>query len=50
MGLKLVKNERTNKIILYILLALITTFAAVIISMIINYYISIEGIEGTNGG
>lgn len=49
MRLKLVKNERTNKIILYSL-ALIIAFAVVIISINIYYYIAIEGIEGTDGG
>ncbi len=47
--LRLVKNERTNKIIL-IFLALIIVFVVVIISINIYYDITIEGIEGTNGG
>ncbi|MFX0076321.1 MAG: hypothetical protein ACFE96_12825 [Candidatus Hermodarchaeota archaeon] len=42
MPLKLVRDERVNKIILYIVLIALLITCAFLIVMIINYYISLQ--------
>jgi len=46
MPLKLFENDRTNKIILYIILIALITASAIIVSMVIIYLVSLEETGG----
>jgi len=46
MPLKLFENKRTNKIILYIILIALIATSAILISMIVMYYVSLEETGG----
>ncbi len=46
MKLKLFENDRTNKIILFIILIALITVSAIIISMVILYLVSLEDTGG----
>jgi len=42
MSLKLFKNERTNKIILFIILIALITVSAILVSIVVTYLVSLE--------
>jgi hypothetical protein len=42
MPLKLFENERTNKIILYIILTALITTSAILVSILVIYLVSLE--------
>ncbi|NVM18532.1 MAG: hypothetical protein HWN80_12520 [Candidatus Lokiarchaeota archaeon] len=46
MPIRLLKNERTNKILLYIILIALIITSAILISMILYHYISLEDTGG----
>jgi len=46
MTLKLFENERTNKIILYIILIALITISAILVSILVIYFISLEETGG----
>ena len=46
MPLKLFENDRTNKIILYIILIALITASVIIVSMVILYLVSLEETGG----
>ena len=46
MSLKLFKNDRTNKIVLYIILIALITISAIVVSIIVIYLISLEETGG----
>jgi len=46
MPLKLFENDRTNKIILYVILAVLIIASTILISMIVVYYVSLEDAGG----
>jgi len=46
MPLKLFENDRTNKIILYAILAALIIASTILISMIVVYYVSLEDTGG----
>ena len=46
MSLKLFKNDRTNKIVLYIILIALITISAIVVSIIVMYLISLEETGG----
>ncbi|MHA2289089.1 MAG: hypothetical protein ACXABG_09905 [Promethearchaeota archaeon] len=46
MSIRLFENERTNKIVLYIILIALIATAVIMISLIVIYYVSIEDIGG----
>jgi hypothetical protein len=46
MPLKLFENERSNKIILYIILIALITTSAILIFMIVMHYVSLEETGG----
>ncbi len=42
MSIKLFKNDRTNKIILFIILIALITASAILVSIIVIYFVSLE--------
>jgi len=46
MPLKLFENDRTNKIVLFIILIALITASAILVSMIVIYYVSLEETGG----
>jgi len=46
MSLKLFKNDRTNKIVLYIILIALITITAIVVPIIVIYLISLEETGG----
>jgi len=46
MLLKLFENDRTNKIVLFIILIALITASAILVSMIVIYYVSLEETGG----
>ena len=46
MPLKLFENDRTNKIILYVILAALLIASTILISMTVVYYVSLEDTGG----
>jgi len=46
MPLKLFENDRTNKIVLFIILIELITASAILVSMIVIYFVSLEDTGG----
>jgi len=46
MSLKLFKNDRTNKIVLYIILIALITISAILVSLIVVFLVSLEETGG----
>jgi len=46
MSLKLFKNERTNKIVLFIILIALITVSVILVSIVVMYLVSLEETGG----